>query len=47
MNYGQLAGEIERYVGRDKVVSVTRVDGELFKPEEILEPIVTAAGGAK
>ncbi|SMD06193.1 2-oxoacid:acceptor oxidoreductase subunit alpha [Sporomusa malonica] len=47
MNYGQLAGEIERYVGQDKVVSVTRVDGELFKPEEILVPIVTAAGGAK
>ena len=47
MNYGQLAGEIERYVGQDKVVSVTRVDGELFKPEEILAPIVTAAGGAK
>lgn len=47
MNYGQLAGEIERYVGRDKVVSVTRVDGELFKPEEILAPIVAAAGGAK
>ncbi|MDF2572141.1 MAG: korA 2 [Sporomusa sp.] len=47
MNYGQLAGEIERYVGQDKVVSVTRVDGELFKPEEILEPIVKAAGGAK
>lgn len=47
MNYGQLVGEIERYVERDKVVSVTRVDGELFKPEEILEPIVTAAGGAK
>jgi 2-oxoglutarate ferredoxin oxidoreductase subunit alpha len=47
MNYGQLAGEIERYVGQDKVVSVTRVDGELFKPEEILAPIVTAVGGAK
>lgn len=47
MNYGQLVGEIERYVERDKVISVTRVDGELFKPEEILEPIVTAAGGAK
>ncbi len=47
MNYGQLVGEIERYVERDKVVSVTRVDGELFKPEEILEPIVSAVGGAK
>ncbi|VBB06846.1 pyruvate flavodoxin/ferredoxin oxidoreductase thiamine dip-bdg [Lucifera butyrica] len=47
MNYGQLAGEIERYAGRDKVVSVTRVDGELFKPEEILSPILTAAGGIR
>lgn len=46
LNCGQLVGEIERYVGRDRVVSVTRVDGELFTPEEILEPIV-AAGGAK
>jgi 2-oxoglutarate ferredoxin oxidoreductase subunit alpha len=46
LNTGQLVGEVERYVGRDRVVSVTRVDGELFKPEEILEAIL-AAGGAK
>lgn len=46
LNTGQLVGEVERFVGRDRVVSVTRVDGELFKPEEILEAIV-AAGGAK
>ena len=46
LNCGQLVGEIERYLGRDKVVSVTRVDGELFTPEEILEPILRA-GGAK
>lgn len=45
LNYGQLVGEIERYVPRDKVVSVTRYDGELFRPEEILNPIVTAGGG--
>ena len=45
MNYGQLVGEVERYIPREKVVSVTRYDGELFKPEEILEPIITAAGG--
>ena len=44
LNCGQLVGEIERYVGRDKVVSVTRVDGELFEPEEILEPILKAGG---
>ena len=47
LNTGQLVGEVERYVGRDRVVSVTRVDGELFEPEEILEAIVHAAGGAK
>lgn len=46
LNCGQLVGEIERYVGRDKVVSVTRVDGELFTPDEILKPILNA-GGAK
>jgi len=46
LNCGQLVGEIERYVGRERVVSVTRVDGELFTPEEIVEPIL-AAGGAK
>lgn len=46
LNTGQLVGEVERYVGRDRVVSITRVDGELFKPEEILESIL-AAGGAK
>jgi len=45
LNYGQLVGEIERYVPRDKVVSVTRYDGELFRPEEILKPIITAGGG--
>ena len=47
LNTGQLVGEVERYVGRDRVVSVTRVDGELFEPEEILEAILHAAGGAK
>ena len=46
LNTGQLVGEVERYVGRDRVVSVTRVDGELFEPEEILEAILHAAGGA-
>lgn len=46
MNYGQLVCEIERYVPREKVVSLTRYDGELFRPNEILAPIV-AAGGAK
>ena len=44
LNTGQLVGEVERYAGRERVVSVTRVDGELFEPEEILEPILAAGG---
>lgn len=47
MNYGQLVGEIERYMPREKVVSVTRTDGELFKPDEILQPIIAATGGTR
>lgn len=47
LNYGQLVGEVERYVGRDKVIAVNRYDGELFTPDEILQPILTAAGGVK
>jgi len=47
MNYGQLVGEVERYIPRQKVISVTRLDGELFVPEEILRPIFIAAGGNK
>ena len=46
LNTGQLVGEIERYLGRERVISVTRVDGELFRPEEIEGPIL-AAGGKK
>jgi len=44
MNYGQLVGEIERYIPREKVISVRRYDGGLFKPEQILEAIVAAGG---
>ncbi|MGI6091414.1 MAG: 2-oxoacid:acceptor oxidoreductase subunit alpha [Veillonellaceae bacterium] len=47
MNYGQLVGEVQRYIGMDKVVPVNRYDGLFFKPEEILEPIKKAVGGAK
>jgi 2-oxoglutarate ferredoxin oxidoreductase subunit alpha len=47
MNYGQLVGEIERYVGQGKVVPVNRYDGHLFHPDDILTPIIEAAGGAK
>lgn len=45
MNYGQLVGEIERYVGQGKVVPVNRYDGHLFHPDDILAPIIEAAGG--
>ena len=47
MNYGQLVGEIERYIGQEKVVPVNRYDGHLFHPDDILTPIIEAAGGAK
>ena len=46
LNTGQLVGEVERHAGKDRVISVTRVDGELFTPDEILAPIL-AAGGKK
>jgi 2-oxoglutarate ferredoxin oxidoreductase subunit alpha len=39
MNLGQLALEVERIVGRQKVVRVNRADGELIPPEWILEAI--------
>ncbi len=44
MNYGQLACEIERYVKQEKVVSVTKVDGTFFSPDDILRPILAAGG---
>lgn len=47
MNYGQLVGEVQRYVDRHKVVAVNRVDGALFTPEEILAPIMAGEGGAR
>lgn len=47
MNYGQLVGEVQRYVGMDKVIPVNRYDGLFFKPDEILTPIKNAVGGAK
>ena len=47
MNYGQLVGEIERYVAQGKVIPVNRYDGHLFHPDDILAPIIEAAGGAK
>ena len=44
LNTGQLVSEIERYCGRERVVSVTRVDGELFKPAEILASVLSQGG---
>lgn len=45
LNNGQLVNEVERYLGMDKVLSITRVDGGLFKPAEILQPIIEILGG--
>jgi len=39
MNHGQLALEVERVVGRNKVRRVNRLDGELIRPVEILTAI--------
>jgi 2-oxoglutarate ferredoxin oxidoreductase subunit alpha len=39
MNMGQLALEVERVLGRNKVRRVNRVDGELVSPHQILDAI--------
>jgi 2-oxoglutarate ferredoxin oxidoreductase subunit alpha len=44
MNCGQLIIEIERHVGKEKVVAINRIDGFLFTPEEIAVPILQLAG---
>ena len=46
MNYGQLIGEVERYVGRDKVRGVNRFDGTILTPDDILTALEEATGGA-
>lgn len=47
MNLGQLALEVERVAGcTSRVVRVGKVNGELFRPEEIHTAIVNAAKGA-
>ena len=46
MNYGRLIGEVERYVGRDKVRGDNRFDGTILTPDEILAALVEATGGA-
>jgi 2-oxoglutarate ferredoxin oxidoreductase subunit alpha len=39
MNRGQLALEVERVVGKHKVMRVTHADGQMVAPQEILEAI--------
>ncbi len=39
MNLGQLALEIERVVGRNKVLRVNRADGEMITPDQIVKAI--------
>jgi 2-oxoglutarate ferredoxin oxidoreductase subunit alpha len=39
MNAGQIALEIERVVGREKVTRITLTNGEMVTPEMILECI--------
>jgi 2-oxoglutarate ferredoxin oxidoreductase subunit alpha len=39
MNMGQLALEVERVAGRNKVVRVNRANGEMVTPQMILEAI--------
>ena len=39
MNLGQLALEVERVAGRNKVVRVNRANGEMVTPQQILEAI--------
>lgn len=44
LNRGQLALEVERVVGRQKVRRVTRADGEMIKPAEIVAAIEDLEG---
>ena len=37
MNLGQIAMEVERLVGRTKVLRVGRADGQIVTPDEILD----------
>jgi 2-oxoglutarate ferredoxin oxidoreductase subunit alpha len=39
MNLGQLALEIERVVGREKVLRVNRADGQMITPQQIAEAL--------
>jgi 2-oxoglutarate ferredoxin oxidoreductase subunit alpha len=44
LNRGQLALEVERVVGRHKVVHIGRADGQMIDPQEILEAIERRGG---
>ena len=46
MNLGQLVTEVERIVGRRKVMRINRADGQMIDPQEILEAI-ERRGGAR
>jgi hypothetical protein len=37
MNLGQIALEVERIVGRQKVLRVGRADGQIVTPEQIVD----------
>lgn len=39
MNRGQLSWELSRWLGRDRVRSLTKTDGQVTTPEEILEAL--------
>lgn len=44
MNLGQLVLEVERVVGKNKVVRINRANGEMIPPEEILHTIERRGG---
>jgi hypothetical protein len=37
MNLGQIALEVERIVGRNKVLRVGRADGQIVTPDQIVD----------
>ena len=47
MNRGQLALEIERVVGKGKVVRINYADGQMVPPEDILEAIESRGPGRR
>jgi hypothetical protein len=42
MNLGQLALEVERLAGRNKVVRVNRANGEMVTPDMIVSAVETS-----